>query len=207
MRWRFAYFLGFGWEPGRPHGWRECTSSGPRLQHSSVGSSAALLALSLPIDLGGLAEGEEPRPMSAADRRREIVDATLESLRHTVGRDEHMPHLHAIVAGRVGPVTFAEIAEALVSVNVSGRDPEWRAEWAELIETVRRAAVKSQDGTPARERRCAAKGWRDKCRTTTFTWSSDQCTSTTLTGPIFRTKAPRGRGRLRTLRRFGIRTA
>jgi hypothetical protein len=33
-----------------------------------------------------------------------------------------------------------EIAEALASVDVSGRDPEWRAEWAELIEAVRRAA-------------------------------------------------------------------
>jgi len=31
--------------------------------------------------------------MSGGDRRREIVDATLEALRHTVGRDEHMPHL------------------------------------------------------------------------------------------------------------------
>ncbi len=74
------------------------------------------------------------------DRRREVVDATLDALRHVVGRDEHMPHLHAIVAGRVGPVTFAEIAEALASVDVSGRDPEWRAELAELIETIRRAA-------------------------------------------------------------------
>jgi hypothetical protein len=73
-------------------------------------------------------------------RRRELVDATLEALRHTVGRDEHMPHLQAIVAGRVGPVTFAEIAEALASVDVSGRDPDWRAEWTELIATVRRAA-------------------------------------------------------------------
>jgi hypothetical protein len=37
-------------------------------------------------------------------------------------------------------VTFAEIAGALASVDVSGRDPEWRVEWAELIEAVRRAA-------------------------------------------------------------------
>jgi len=28
-----------------------------------------------------------------ADRRREVVKATLEALRHTVGRDEHMPLL------------------------------------------------------------------------------------------------------------------
>ena len=46
---------------------------------------------------------------------------------------------HAIVAGRVGLVTFAEIGEALASVDVSGRDPEWRSDWAELIATVRRA--------------------------------------------------------------------
>jgi hypothetical protein len=51
-----------------------------------------------------------------------------------------MPHLLTTVVGRVGPVTFAEIAEALASVDVTGRDPEWRADWAELIETLRRAA-------------------------------------------------------------------
>ena len=73
--------------------------------------------------------------MSGADRRARAG----RPLRHTVGRDEHMPHLHAIVAGRVGPVTLAEIAEALASVDVSGRDAGWRAEWTELIETVRRA--------------------------------------------------------------------
>ena len=66
------------------------------------------------------------------------LDATLEALRHPVGSDEHMPHLQTIVAGRVGPVTFAEIAEALASVDVSGRDPEWLADWADLIETIRR---------------------------------------------------------------------
>ncbi|HKG85112.1 MAG TPA: hypothetical protein VKB16_18450 [Beijerinckiaceae bacterium] len=37
------------------------------------------------------------------DRRCEVVDATLDALRHVVGRDHDMPHLHAIVAGRVGP--------------------------------------------------------------------------------------------------------
>ena len=58
---------------------------------------------------------------------------------HTVGRDEHMPHLKQIVEGQVGPVTFAEIAEALASVDVSGRDPERRADGAELIATVTRA--------------------------------------------------------------------
>jgi hypothetical protein len=76
------------------------------------------------------------------NRRREVVDATLEALRHTVGRDEHMPHLKRLVQGQVGPVTFAEIAEALASVDVSGRDPEWRADWAELIETIRRAPAR-----------------------------------------------------------------
>jgi hypothetical protein len=76
-------------------------------------------------------------------RRRELVDATLDAPRSVVGRDEHMSHLQAIVAGRVGPVTFAEIAEALASVDMSGRDPEWRAEWAELIETISGAVKKS----------------------------------------------------------------
>ena len=69
-----------------------------------------------------------------------VVEATLEALRHTVGRDEHMPLLKQLVEGQIGPVTLAEIAEALASVDVSGRDPEWRAEWGELIETIRRAA-------------------------------------------------------------------
>jgi len=63
-----------------------------------------------------------------ADRRRVVVDATLEALRHTVGRDEHMPFLKRLVEGQIGPVTFAEIADGLASVHVSGRDPEWRAE-------------------------------------------------------------------------------
>jgi hypothetical protein len=51
-----------------------------------------------------------------------------------------MPHLKQLVERQVGPVTFAEIAEALASVDVSGRNPEWRADWAELIATIRRAA-------------------------------------------------------------------
>ena len=73
-------------------------------------------------------------------RRREIIDATLEALRHTVGRDEHMPSLKQLVEGQIGPVTLAEIADGLASINVSGRDPEWREVWAELIETIRRGA-------------------------------------------------------------------
>ena len=44
------------------------------------------------------------------DRRRAVIDATLEALRHTVGRDEHMPFLKRLVEGQIGPVTFAEIA-------------------------------------------------------------------------------------------------
>src|SRR5215218_9874948 len=79
------------------------------------------------------------------DRRREVADAALEALRHTVGRDEHMPHLKRLVEGQIGPVTFAEIGEALASVDVSGRDPEWRADWAELIETIRRAGAVGQE--------------------------------------------------------------
>ena len=55
--------------------------------------------------------------MSAADRRHEVVDATLEALRHTVGRDEHLPIFTPSSPACVGPVTFAEIAEALASAS------------------------------------------------------------------------------------------
>ena len=79
--------------------------------------------------------------MSGGDRRREIIDAMLEALRHTLGRDEHMPFLKQLVEGQIGPVTFAEIADGLASIDVSGRDPEWREVWAELIETIRRRRV------------------------------------------------------------------
>ena len=75
--------------------------------------------------------------MSGGDRRREVVDATLEALRHTVGRNEHMPFLKRLVEGQIGSVTFAEIADGLASIDVSKGDPEWREVWAELIETVR----------------------------------------------------------------------
>ena len=64
-----------------------------------------------------------------ADRRREVVDMTLEALRHTVGRDEHMPFLKQLVERQIGPVTFAEIADGLASIDVSGHDPEWREVW------------------------------------------------------------------------------
>ena len=69
-----------------------------------------------------------------------MVDAALEALRHTVGRDEHMPHFLKLVQHQVGPVTYTDIADALASIDVSARDPEWRPEWAELITTLRRAA-------------------------------------------------------------------
>jgi hypothetical protein len=64
--------------------------------------------------------------MSGADRRQPVLDAPLEALRHTVGREEHMPILKRLVEVRVGPVAFAEIADALASVDVSSRDPERR---------------------------------------------------------------------------------
>jgi hypothetical protein len=57
--------------------------------------------------------------MSGGDRRREIINATLEALRQT-------RRAHAI---QIGPVTFAEIADGLASVDVSGHDPEWREVW------------------------------------------------------------------------------
>jgi len=44
-------------------------------------------------------------------------------------RDEHMPFLKHLVEGQIGPVTFAEIADGLASVDVSGHDPEWREVW------------------------------------------------------------------------------
>ena len=58
-------------------------------------------------------------------------------MRHTVGRNEHMPFLKRLVEGQIGSVTFAEIADGLASIDVSKGDPEWREVWAKLIETVR----------------------------------------------------------------------
>ena len=52
----------------------------------------------LKVDLGKL----KNRSYEWRDRRREVVDATLEALRHTVGRDEHMPFLHRLVEARIG---------------------------------------------------------------------------------------------------------
>ena len=62
--------------------------------------------------------------MTAAARL--CIDTTLEALRQTVGRDEHVPFLKHLVEGQIGPVTFAEIADGLASIDVSGPDPEWR---------------------------------------------------------------------------------
>jgi hypothetical protein len=59
-----------------------------------------------------------------------------------------MPQLKALVEHRVGPVTYSEIAEALASAEVSGREPGWREEWAELIETLKRAALAPRTERP-----------------------------------------------------------
>ena len=59
-----------------------------------------------------------------------------------------MPFLKQLVEGQIGPVTFAEIADGLASIDVSGRGPEWREVWAELIETIRRAARLDSTQTP-----------------------------------------------------------
>jgi hypothetical protein len=47
--------------------------------------------------------------MSGADRRREVVNATLEALRHTVGRDEHMPHLNRPPGTKPGIAALAGV--------------------------------------------------------------------------------------------------
>jgi hypothetical protein len=74
------------------------------------------------------------------NRRRELVDATLAALVHLVGRDEHLPALKRMVEARIGPVTFLELAEACASLDVSGCPPEWRDDWAETVEALRRTA-------------------------------------------------------------------
>src|SRR5215210_6183859 len=80
-----ACSLGYGWESGRPHGWPVCTSSGQKLRPSLVVFLAAWLAdwelrYSLVASLTA-------KNLCGDDRRRELVDAKLEALRHTVGRD------------------------------------------------------------------------------------------------------------------------
>src|SRR5215213_4237449 len=37
--------------------------------------------------------------------------------------------VYRLVEGQIGPVTFAEIADGLASIDVSGHDPEWREVW------------------------------------------------------------------------------
>jgi hypothetical protein len=92
-------------------GWRTGGSSTPwRPQHGRSRCAASLKV--------------KNRPVSGGDRRREVVDATLEALRHTVGRNEHMPFLKRLVEGQIGSVTFAEIADGLASIDVSKGDPE-----------------------------------------------------------------------------------
>jgi hypothetical protein len=78
-----------------------------------------------------------------SDPRRHIVDAALEALRHTVGRDQHMPHFLELVQHQVGPITYAEIADALEAADLKG-GPGWQEEWADLIATLRRAAARSR---------------------------------------------------------------
>jgi hypothetical protein len=51
-------------------------------------------------------------------------DAVLDALRHTVGRDQHMPVLLELVQHQIGPITYAEIEE----------------EWDDLIAALWRAA-------------------------------------------------------------------
>ena len=54
-------------------------------------------------------------------RRRELVEATLAALEHTLGREEHLPYLKELVANRAGPVTLVELADAFAAVDGSGR--------------------------------------------------------------------------------------
>jgi hypothetical protein len=56
-----------------------------------------------------------------SDPRRQIGDAVLEALRHTVGRDQHMP-VFLELQHQVGPITYAEIAP-----RPRGREPEGRS--------------------------------------------------------------------------------
>jgi hypothetical protein len=67
-----------------------------------------------------------------AERRRELVDATLAALEHVLERDEHM-----LLEARTGPVSFQELAEACAALDVSDQPPEWRQEWAEIVEALR----------------------------------------------------------------------
>ena len=85
------------------------------------------------------------------DPRLLIVEAALEALRHTVGRDQHMPHFLELVQHQIGPITYAEIADALEAADLKG-GPDWQEEWADLIATLRRAARSAQSPAGARLR-------------------------------------------------------
>lgn len=63
------------------------------------------------------------------------MDAVLEALRHTVGRDHHMPHFLELVQHQVGPITYAEIAHAFDAANLEG-GPEWQQGRDDLIATL-----------------------------------------------------------------------
>ena len=93
-----------------------------------------------------LAQGPPPRDYQR-DARSPAADVVY----------EHMPFLKHLVEGQIGPVTFAEIADGLASVDVSRSrsrvagglaDPEWREVWqsggrsgAELLILDRQAAM------------------------------------------------------------------
>jgi hypothetical protein len=51
-----------------------------------------------------------------SDPRHQIVDAVLEALRHTLGRDQHMPVLLELVQHQIGPITYVETRMASLNV-------------------------------------------------------------------------------------------
>jgi hypothetical protein len=79
-----------------------------------------------------------------AERQRELLDAMLAALRHTVGRDEHLTFVRELVESRAGPVIFSQLALAASSRDVSGRPEEWRQEWTDLVDALSRAAEREQ---------------------------------------------------------------
>jgi hypothetical protein len=79
-----------------------------------------------------------------AERQGELLEAMLAALRHTVGRDEHLPFLRELVETRAGPTTFCKLAIAAGSLEVSGRSEEWRQEWTELVDALKRSAEREE---------------------------------------------------------------
>jgi hypothetical protein len=59
-----------------------------------------------------------------AKRRQELVEALLAALRHTVGRDEHLPFFLELVDSRAGPATFSQLTIAAGGLDVSRRSEE-----------------------------------------------------------------------------------